>query len=172
MDGGKQRLTATRLHALLVAERHAVGVRAVKAAVAEWKRQRRDVFVPLTYRPGDIVLSESVPAPTPVPRWCHRGLLHGLQAEESAARGVSTLPASRPQTRQRVGSKRHPEHEAPIPAPGRLVTRSRRRIYEGRRPRSLHETSAVGAMWPPHAVPRESLSSIAVHQVPIRGRGT
>ena len=52
--GGKQRLTATRLHALLVAEGHAVGVTAVKAAVAEWKRQRREVFVPLTYRPGDL----------------------------------------------------------------------------------------------------------------------
>lgn len=52
--GGKQRLTATRLHALLVAEGHAVGVTIVKAAVAEWKRQRREVFVPLTYRPGDL----------------------------------------------------------------------------------------------------------------------
>ena len=52
--GGKQRLTATRLHALLVAEGHQVGVTVVKAAVAEWKRQRREVFVPLTYRPGDL----------------------------------------------------------------------------------------------------------------------
>ena len=52
--GGKQRLTATRLHALVVAEGHAVGVTAVKDAVAEWTRQRREVFVPLTYRPGDL----------------------------------------------------------------------------------------------------------------------
>jgi transposase len=52
--GGKQRLTATRLHELLVAEGHRVGVTLVKAAVAEWKRQRREVFVPLTYRPGDL----------------------------------------------------------------------------------------------------------------------
>ena len=52
--GGKQRLTATRLHELLVAEGHVVGVTVVKAAVAEWKRQRREVFVPLTYRPGDL----------------------------------------------------------------------------------------------------------------------
>ena len=52
--GGKQQLTATRLHALLVAEGHRVGVTVVKAAVAEWKRQRREVFVPLTYRPGDL----------------------------------------------------------------------------------------------------------------------
>ena len=50
--GGKQRLTATRLHELLLAEGHAVGVTVVKDAVAEWKRQRREVFVPLTYRPG------------------------------------------------------------------------------------------------------------------------
>jgi transposase len=52
--GGKQRLTATRLHALLRAEGHAVGVTMIKDAVAEWKRQRREVFVPLTYRPGDL----------------------------------------------------------------------------------------------------------------------
>ena len=52
--GGKQRLTATRLHALLEAEGHRVGVTVVKDAVAEWKRQRREVFVPLTYRPGDL----------------------------------------------------------------------------------------------------------------------
>ena len=52
--GGKQRLTATRLHELLLTEGHRVGVTLVKAAVAEWKRQRREVFVPLTYRPGDL----------------------------------------------------------------------------------------------------------------------
>jgi transposase len=52
--GGKQQLTATRLHEILVAEGHAVGVTVVKDAVAEWKRQRREVFVPLTYRPGDL----------------------------------------------------------------------------------------------------------------------
>ena len=52
--GGKQQLTATRLHELLVSEGHRVGVTLVKEAVAEWKRQRREVFVPLTYRPGDL----------------------------------------------------------------------------------------------------------------------
>ena len=52
--GGKQRLTATRLHELLVTEGRRVGVTVVKDAVAEWKRQRREVFVPLTYRPGDL----------------------------------------------------------------------------------------------------------------------
>ncbi|HXV10656.1 MAG TPA: IS21 family transposase [Burkholderiales bacterium] len=51
---GKQQLTATRLHELLVAEGHHVGVTLVKDAVAEWRRQRREVFVPLTYRPGDL----------------------------------------------------------------------------------------------------------------------
>jgi transposase len=52
--GGKQQLTATRLHELLMGEGHHVGVTLVKEAVAEWKRQRREVFVPLTYRPGDL----------------------------------------------------------------------------------------------------------------------
>src|SRR5438093_10511954 len=51
---GKQQLAATRLHELLVAEGAQVGVTLVKEAVAEWKRQRREVFVPLTYRPGDL----------------------------------------------------------------------------------------------------------------------
>ena len=35
--GGKQQLTATRLHELLVAEGHRVGVTLVKEAVAEWR---------------------------------------------------------------------------------------------------------------------------------------
>lgn len=52
--GGKQRLTATRLHQLLRAEGHAVGVTLVKHAVAEWRRQRREVMIPLTYRAGDL----------------------------------------------------------------------------------------------------------------------
>jgi transposase len=52
--GAKQQLTATRLHELLIADGHRVGVTLVKEAVAEWKRQRREVFVPLTYRPGDL----------------------------------------------------------------------------------------------------------------------
>jgi transposase len=51
---GKQQLTATRLHELLIGEGHQIGVTLVKEAVAEWKRQRREVFVPLTYRPGDL----------------------------------------------------------------------------------------------------------------------
>lgn len=51
---GKQQLTATRLHELLLAEGHRVGVTVIKQAVAERKRQRRWVFVPLTYRPGDL----------------------------------------------------------------------------------------------------------------------
>lgn len=49
--GGKQQLTATRLHAMLRAEGKQVGVTVIKAAVAEWRRQRREVFVLLTYRP-------------------------------------------------------------------------------------------------------------------------
>jgi len=52
--GGKQQLTATRLHELLIGEGHRVGASLVKAAVAEWKRQRREVFVPLVYRPADL----------------------------------------------------------------------------------------------------------------------
>jgi len=52
--GGKQRLTAARLHQMLVAESHAVSGRVVREMVAEWKRRREEVFVPLVYKPGDL----------------------------------------------------------------------------------------------------------------------
>ena len=52
--GGKQRLTATQLHRMVLGEGHQVGVTLVKEFVAEWKRQRQEVFVPLVYRPGDL----------------------------------------------------------------------------------------------------------------------
>lgn len=52
--GGKQRLTSKRLHEMLVAEGFEIGSRTVRAEVAEWKRQRQEVFVPLTYRPGEL----------------------------------------------------------------------------------------------------------------------
>lgn len=51
---GKQRLTATQLHRMLVAEGHAVGATLVKQYVAEWKRRRREVYVPRDYPPGDL----------------------------------------------------------------------------------------------------------------------
>jgi transposase len=51
---GKQRLTATRVHELLAGEGLRVGVTLVKEAVAEWKRQRKEVFVPLAYPAGDL----------------------------------------------------------------------------------------------------------------------
>src|SRR5579863_9677189 len=44
--GGKQRLTAKRLHTMLVSEGFTIGVTTVKEAVGEWKRRRREVFVP------------------------------------------------------------------------------------------------------------------------------
>jgi transposase len=52
--GGKQRLTAARLHQLLVTEGLAVSERVVREMVAEWKRRRQEVFVPLVYKPGDL----------------------------------------------------------------------------------------------------------------------
>ena len=52
--GGKQRLTARRLHQMLRDEGFSVGVTTVKELVAEHKRARREVFVPLVYQPGDL----------------------------------------------------------------------------------------------------------------------
>lgn len=51
---GKQRLTAARLYTMLVTEHHDVGYTVVKDIVREWKRQRKEVFVPLVYKPGDL----------------------------------------------------------------------------------------------------------------------
>ena len=47
--GGKQRLTATQAHRMLLAEGFSVGQTLVKEVVAEWRRKRREVFVPLVY---------------------------------------------------------------------------------------------------------------------------
>jgi transposase len=52
--GGKQQLTAARLHQLLAAESYVVSDRVVREMVAEWKRRREEVFVPLVYKPGDL----------------------------------------------------------------------------------------------------------------------
>jgi transposase len=51
---GKQQLTASRLWQMLREQGHVVGRTLVKTLVAEWKRQRREVFVPLVYRPGEL----------------------------------------------------------------------------------------------------------------------
>lgn len=50
---GKQRLTAARLYTMLKSEGLDVGYTVVKDIVREWKRQRKEVFVPLVYKPGD-----------------------------------------------------------------------------------------------------------------------
>ncbi|MBX3156767.1 MAG: IS21 family transposase [Deltaproteobacteria bacterium] len=51
---GKQRLTAARLHELLRGEGFDVGYTVVKDIVREWKRKRKEVFVPLVYKAGDL----------------------------------------------------------------------------------------------------------------------
>jgi transposase len=50
---GKQRLTAARLYTMLSSEGFDVGYTVVKDIVREWKRQGKEVFVPLVYKPGD-----------------------------------------------------------------------------------------------------------------------
>jgi len=52
--GGKQRLTAARLHEMLRVEGHQVGYTLVKQLVREWKRKRQEVYVPLVYAPGEL----------------------------------------------------------------------------------------------------------------------
>lgn len=52
--GGKQRLTATKVHEILIGEGFAIGERTIRKEVAEWKRQRKEVFIPLVYKPGEL----------------------------------------------------------------------------------------------------------------------
>ncbi len=51
---GKQRLTAARVHRMLLDEGFTVGATTVKRIVREWRRRQREVFVPLVYKPGDL----------------------------------------------------------------------------------------------------------------------
>lgn len=51
---GKQQLTAARLYTMLVGEGYDVGYTVVKQIVREWRRRRKEVFVPLVYKPGDL----------------------------------------------------------------------------------------------------------------------
>lgn len=51
---GKQRLTATRLHEMLLEENVQCSYQVVYRIVREWKRKRREVFIPLVYEPGDL----------------------------------------------------------------------------------------------------------------------
>lgn len=39
---------------MLVSDGFDVGYTTIKEAYAEWKRQRREVFVPLVYHPGEL----------------------------------------------------------------------------------------------------------------------
>lgn len=50
----KQRVTAKRLHMQLRAEGFEVGYTTVSTFMAERRRQAKEVFVPLTYQPGDV----------------------------------------------------------------------------------------------------------------------
>lgn len=52
--GGKQRLTGARMHELLCSEGLKVSPRQVRSMMAEHKRRRQEVFVPLVYHPGDL----------------------------------------------------------------------------------------------------------------------
>ena len=50
---GKQRITVTLVHAQLLREGYQVGSTTVRAYLAEQRRQRQEVYVPLIWRPGE-----------------------------------------------------------------------------------------------------------------------
>lgn len=52
--GGKQRLTGVRLHQMLATEGVVVGLTTLYSYLKERRRKAQEVFVPLTYAPGDL----------------------------------------------------------------------------------------------------------------------
>ena len=50
----KQRITGSRLHEELLHEGLNVGITTVREYLAELKRRRQEVFIPLDYRPGEV----------------------------------------------------------------------------------------------------------------------
>ncbi|MCY4557678.1 MAG: hypothetical protein OXF79_15095 [Chloroflexi bacterium] len=49
----RQRVTANRLHRQLLEEGYEVGITTVRSYVREWKRRRRETFIPLVHRAGE-----------------------------------------------------------------------------------------------------------------------
>ena len=49
----KQRITGTRLYQQLITEGYEVGASTVRRIFHEWRRQSKEVYVPLIHRPGD-----------------------------------------------------------------------------------------------------------------------
>ena len=138
--GGKQRLTATRLHQLLRAEGHRVGVTLVRAAVAEWKRQRREVFVPLTYRPGDLAEVDFFEVLVDVAGERRKAWLFLLRLMYSGPRLRLDLRAAgsgqlsrRPRARLRAPGRRAGAHRLRQSAPGGDADPGRRRADADRR---------------------------------------
>ena len=54
LTAGKQRWTAPRLAEVLASEGLAASERTVRRCMAEWRRKRAEVYVPLVYRPGEL----------------------------------------------------------------------------------------------------------------------
>ena len=50
---GKQRITGTLVHGQLLREGYRVGSTTVRAYLAEKRRQRQEVYLPLVWRPGE-----------------------------------------------------------------------------------------------------------------------
>jgi len=50
---GKHRLTSTRMHRELIEEGYQVGERTVRAYLAEYRRQKAEVYIPLVHRAGE-----------------------------------------------------------------------------------------------------------------------
>jgi len=54
LTGGKQRWTAPRLKEVLEGEGLHASERTVRRCLSDWRRRRAEVFVPLSYAPGDL----------------------------------------------------------------------------------------------------------------------
>lgn len=54
LTGGKQRWTAPRLKEILADEGYQASERTIRRCMSEWRRERAEVFVPLSYSPGEM----------------------------------------------------------------------------------------------------------------------
>lgn len=88
LSSGKQRWTAPVVQEVLLSEGLEASERTIRRCMAEWKRSRAEVFVPLVYRPGEMAevdFFEVVVGPPEARRKAHLFLMREMYGPEDFA---------------------------------------------------------------------------------------
>jgi transposase len=88
LSSGKQRWTAPVVQEILLSEGLEASERTIRRCMAEWKRSRAEVFVPLVYRPGEMAevdFFEVVVGPPEARRKAHLFLMREMYGPEDFA---------------------------------------------------------------------------------------